>query len=292
MKIEEKIKSECRECNGLTNHIVKAIECTSYSSDEFSYSDEFAIVQCLGCETLSFRKEYTDSESFSYDDHNDGYSIKIYPSPKKVHQPLADQWMLPASISLVYNESVNALIAGCNVLAGIGFRTIIEAVCLDKKVIGRDLETKINNLSKKGFITQPESARLHSIRFIGNDSAHEMKIPKPGQPELVLHIIENLLSNLYIIDNRAKEQLESIITDYTEFVVLLNKAIKKFPAGEEISLYKVFGKDFRRIKGNLQIFETQLISDITSGFFKPLSVVPKLAPTQGAKPATQKFKIA
>ncbi|WP_140386550.1 DUF4145 domain-containing protein, partial [Vibrio parahaemolyticus] len=63
-------------------------------------------------------------------------------------------------------------------LAGIGFRATIEAVCNDQSIQGKELSTRINNLASNGLISKKDSTRLHSIRFLGNDAAHDIKVPK------------------------------------------------------------------------------------------------------------------
>jgi hypothetical protein len=275
MKIDLRLKSHCRVCNHETNHVVKAIETTSDSNEEFSYSEDFAIVQCLGCDSFSFRKEYNDSESYYNDESTEGGSvINVYPPIAKGHKLLEDQWRLPELIGLMYNESIEALSSGCKVLAGVGFRTIIEAVCLDKGIKGETLEDKINNLASNKFITPGEKDRLHSIRFLGNDSVHEIETPTQEQLDLALYIIEHLLNNIYLLDIRVRTKLKSVVKNYTEFKRLLTQFIRDFTPGEEHSLFKLFGKDVRRIKEHGATFEAQLIEEIKSGAFTLLSLVP------------------
>jgi hypothetical protein len=274
MKVGKQLKSQCRNCNRETNHTVTALEVNSFSSQYFDFSDSFAIVKCLGCDTFSFRKEYTDSESFQYDDEGfpeNEITIGVYPSTIDGHTPLNHIHSLPPDIKRMYQESIDALAAGCKVLAGVGFRAIIEAVCLEKRISG-NLETKINNLSKKGFITKNECNRLHSIRFIGNDSVHEMKVPKDESLRLVLQIVEHLLSNLYIIDAQAKDKLEGIINEYGDFKLRLLHLARNLDVGKEYCISEIFGKEFRRIKDDYTSFEQELTKEVQAGDIKPLTL--------------------
>lgn len=295
MELNARIKNECRVCKRETNHIVKVIETKLYSSDDFSYNDDYAIVQCMGCDSLSFRNEYVTSES-GYEDedgfYNEGASIKIYPPMLNGHKRLDDAWLLPYSIQLMYNESIEALQSGCKVLAGAGFRAIIEAICLDKQITGRDLETKINNLVKNDLITKSERDRLHSIRFMGNDSIHEMKIPSDEQLKLVLYIVEHLISNIYLIDPAARQKLESVIEDYNEFKFLLRKSVKKLKSGEDLSLFKILGKDFRRVKESIHLFEEKLVEEIRSGNFECMVLGDIKPKSDGSKTMVQYFIIS
>lgn len=153
MKAGKTIKNHCRLCNRQTNHIVKSMEVANENVEEHSFysTERYAIIQCLGCESYSFRREYEDNQTFNYDDHgHEEYIITIdnYPLVLKEHKALDGAWYLPEDIKLVYRETVAAFAADCKVLAAVGCRAIIEAVCLDKKIVGKDLELKINNLLK------------------------------------------------------------------------------------------------------------------------------------------------
>jgi hypothetical protein len=125
---------------------------------------------------------------------------------------------------------------------------------------------------KKGLITQKESSRLHAIRFKGNDSIHEMEVPKPTQLMIILKTVEHLLNNLYIIDNEINRNLETIIEDYKSFEKLLRFKISDFEPGESLSLKKILGKSVRRLNDNFNLFEKELQNKINSGDFKKISI--------------------
>jgi Domain of unknown function (DUF4145) len=142
---------------------------------------------------------------------------------------------------------------------------VIEAICIQENIKGSNLEIKINNLAKNRLITERESERLHTIRFLGNDSVHEMEIPQVKKLLLVLDIIENLLKNLYILDNQAKFMLDTIITDYTEFEDFLWRCSEKVDVNTEKSIKEILGKHIRRIKIDLGTIEKLVINRINTG---------------------------
>jgi hypothetical protein len=293
MELNTKIKSHCRICNHSTNHLIKALETQSASNEDFGYTEKFAIVQCLGCDTFSFRKEYSDTDSYSHDEegYDPGITANIYPPITKNHTRLDDLWRLPPTINQMYNESIDALSAGCRTLAGAGLRAVIEAICMDKKISGDDLKAKIKKLANKQYITPVEEARMHSIRFLGNDSVHDAKTPTEEQLTIALQIVEHLLTNIYLIDAQAYGKLESVITDYETFKLHLTRLLKKYKAGEEHTLYSLFGKDVRRIEDTGQAFEDKLVEEITNGTYTLLSVaaaVPNPDPNS-KKPMSPRF---
>ena len=50
----KRIKSHCRHCGHETNHSVLS-EHNESSRDEYAYDRAYQIIECLGCETKSFR---------------------------------------------------------------------------------------------------------------------------------------------------------------------------------------------------------------------------------------------
>jgi hypothetical protein len=179
---------------------------------------------------------------------------------------------------------------GSYLLAGVGFRAIIEAVCIEEDIKGKDLLHKIDNLSKKRLISEKEAERLHSIRFLGNDSVHEMEVPPISKLMLVLRIVEHLLSNLYLFDVQVKNELDSIINNYKDFESLLNKNIMKLAVGQTLTIKKTFGKESRRFLGeNLPLFEAELISKIKKGEYDYLSLDSSV--TTQSQPIIQVYKV-
>jgi hypothetical protein len=266
-------KSYCQNCDFESNHNILQIQ--SFDDDEeYRCSSVYMIVQCKGCDEVSFSKEFIDFEQ-AYPDEYDKWHPEItkttYPS-KSIKQKIDNVGALPDKILTVYLESIRSYNAECYLLTGVGFRAVIEAICLDKNISGRDLAKKIDMLTKQKLITEKEAQRLHSIRFIGNDSVHEMNVPEKKKLLIVLNIIEHLLNNLYIIDYEINNQLETVIAFYSEFEILLNSNLIKMIVGDEIPLAKVLGKSTRRLHGKIQDFENELMSQINQGKYSKLNI--------------------
>lgn len=276
MKTEKTtIKNYCNKCQNLTNHSVLSSKRVNLNDPEYHFATFYYMIECCGCETVSFRTEAHDYES-AYPDEFDNWihdiTIRVYPSPLKNHRPISELYLLPNQISTVYNESIDALKADCKLLAGVGFRAVIEAICIDKNISGRNLEAKIAKMLANKLITDKEAERLHAVRFLGNDSVHEMAVPKENTLYVVLEIVEHLLNNLYIIDHHAKPVLDMYITDFEDFQELLLKKLKLFNAGDEFPLAKFLQKEVRRLNGQIATFENELISKIELGEFKRLTI--------------------
>ena len=163
-------KSYCPICLQNTHHnsLFKK-EIGSKPKDEFSWSKSFEVIECCGCENIQFREIYDDEDMVSYS--HDGAECErydeetCYPLSLENHKSLKNIFGLPYKIKTVYLETLEALKVKSYILAGVGFRAIIEAVCIDKDIKGKNLQVKIDNLLQEKLITQKECNRLHSIRF-------------------------------------------------------------------------------------------------------------------------------
>lgn len=239
---KEIIKSYCTTCDNDNNHKVVFFERVTSDSQDYNCATDYMLISCMGCGTFSFREDFNDYES-AYPTENNNWEhpiiTTIYPPFLKNHRRLDNSWKLPNSIRTVFQESLYALIADCKILAGAGFRAVIEAICLDREIKGRTLENKINNLAKDGLITKKECERLHSIRFLGNDSIHEIKVPEQKQLIAVLNIVEHILKNIYLIDFEIDKILDIPISDYTIFLKLIARKLNDYKVGDEFPLVNI-----------------------------------------------------
>jgi hypothetical protein len=162
-------------------------------------------IQCLGCQTVSFRTVSTFSEDMEYD-HDGPYNpetIKYYPGRVEGVKTL-ESHLLPHTIQQIYKETVLSLENEQFILAGIGIRAIVETICKDLEAEGGNLYNKINALKDRSIVTQEGADTLHKLRVLGNSAAHEVKAHNSQQLELALQIIEHMLEGTYIIPARVE----------------------------------------------------------------------------------------
>lgn len=150
------MKSYCNHCIKDTNHKVLYTETDSYRSDEISCDTQYMIIKCLGCDNISFRKDYNDDTMPSFDPYGEPNNIiTIYPERTQVIG--LKEIELPRKIRTIYRETIKAINSNCLLLAAVGFRAVIEAICAEKEVGDTNLEDKINKLRDGGFITNDNS---------------------------------------------------------------------------------------------------------------------------------------
>jgi hypothetical protein len=193
----------CRKCKRYNDNKILVSAHIEVSNDGHSYgysSDQ--IIQCLGCKCISFRHQ------FHQYDIDPGTSETIYPDPKE-RLPIEGINTLKPYIQSIYKETLKTINNKQVILFGIGIRTILEAITQEQNTPGSDLREKIDNLVKKGVITQKDVGALHDLRRIGNEATHAIAPSSPKEMKVAMDVIEHLLEGIYILPHRVKENLSS-----------------------------------------------------------------------------------
>lgn len=263
----------CGSCDRDTKHEI--LFSTTESEYEYRLDKIYQVIECCGCTTKSFRKEiayYEEAYRIDEDEWEVPKDIYSYPAILKGHRAVPDIAQAPRLVREIYAQSLDAIKNQSNVLAGIGMRATIEAICNERNLTGRNLETRIDKLAKSGYISQNDADRLHAIRFMGNDAAHEIQSSEIESLLVALRIVEHLIISIYILDNDANGVLETLIKTYEQFEAILKGKLATQNPGDELPLFKILGKDVRRFHGYLKTHETKLISNIASGAFTELTL--------------------
>jgi hypothetical protein len=147
----EECRVSCSQCHGETRHKVLSSVDISADDDEYGiyYWEQNQIIQCQGCETISFRRGSSNSEDLVWDDETKNsvpeVREEIYPSRVAGRHKLNKTYFLPLKVASIYEETHSALCNKLPVLAGIGIRALIETVCKEKNASGDNLQKKIDN---------------------------------------------------------------------------------------------------------------------------------------------------
>jgi len=219
----ESLKIQCSECNGETIHLVLQSIDTSHvewidPQDVYAWSDNYQIVQCQGCKTISFRHLRRYHE---YPDLDDGTET-LYPERSKKRLSKKDYSKASASLRRIYQETIECFNNEIYTFCATGLRAIVEGICEEQgikdgpiierqkdgssKIVRRhNLYGKISGLSEKDILTSKDSDILHEHRLLGNEAAHELSQPSPEELTLAIEIIEHILDTLYEIPEKAEE---------------------------------------------------------------------------------------
>ena len=145
---DKRIKIICLKCRVQTNHDILHVERMQIEEfiDDISWGNVFKnyqIIQCCGCESMSFRLESGDG-GFD-DDGEPSIHEEVFP-PRQKNRDKIKMKGLPPTVRQTYEETVSALDHSLPVLAGMGLRALVEAVCKEKKADGKSLFKQIDSL--------------------------------------------------------------------------------------------------------------------------------------------------
>lgn len=203
----------CNRCSVYTVH--KVLSSVSEAGDEaipkyrvsiISWWGDYEIIQCQGCEAISFRQKEGDSENMDYDSAGGvepEWRVELFPARTGGRRKLEDQRLLPSKIKKIYTETYLAMCNNMGVLAAIGIRTIVEAVCQERGAKAANLAQRIDKLVDVGVLTSDGAKILHGTRFLGNDAAHEVIVPESDKMSAAMDVAEHLLRSVYILPEKA-----------------------------------------------------------------------------------------
>lgn len=223
----------CVECNRTTKHRVAASldkDGTHYEQREgwsVEWVDNYQVVQCQGCETVTFRHLHWFSEDYYPEYDEDGTTERLY--PKRDANSLKAEALLnvPTTLRRIYGEVIDCFNNDALTLCAAGLRAMVEGLCADRGItdgpvicsakgggtqeVRKDnLEGKISGLYEKGLLTQSSAQTLHEHRYLGNDAVHELARPSQGELKLAIEIIEHTLEQLYEIPQKALDLKRSM----------------------------------------------------------------------------------
>jgi hypothetical protein len=209
------MKSYCTKCNRQTNQLVVKEVNQDYFEEESGWWDksEFQIIQCMGCDDISFRKLYNDISQQQHSDE-DGTTQELFPQRGAHSRPIRPFRGLPFTIRTIYRETIDAYNANLTLLCGVGVRAVVEAICIEKSIISvktktggernsKNLDGKIAGLATKGFLTVDNAEVLHELRFLGNEAVHDLTQPSIEELGLAIDIIELIIENIYMMRSKA-----------------------------------------------------------------------------------------
>ncbi len=207
----------CGACNRITAH--KILTFVAWHDEtpggDIQVWHDYMTVQCQGCKSICFCDDLRCTEDELEYDPSIGREVlkstqNIYPSRIAGRAKLEESYLLPQRVCQIYQETHASLCNKLPILAGIGIRAILEAVCKEKSAVGDNLKNKIDSLSSMGFITEDGAKILHSLRFIGNKAAHEVKAHTETEINTAFDVIEYLLKGVYIIPKQAENLPKNI----------------------------------------------------------------------------------
>ena len=161
------------------------------------------LARCAGCEIFCYA---TATETEDAQLNSSGQLVpewEVFPNAEGEKEPFDKHYLLKTKVRGIYLEVIRSINADLLLLAAIGLRALIEAICKQQKVRGKNLAKLIDGLEDKGVLSRLQSEFLHGLRFMGNAAAHE--IAKPNRDEILaaLEIAEAMLQVIYVLPRLA-----------------------------------------------------------------------------------------
>jgi hypothetical protein len=212
--VPKKMRVYCNTCKQETNHELKGEHSSSWTDNEgagFGETLTYRLLVCMGCERGVLQHEYSNSEMFYWNDATDRAEefsdISYFPERSQhdlVPKPYAK---LKPTLAALYKEAITCYNQKSLILCAAGLRALLEGICQDKKIKGKNLKIKIEGL--KSLLPNKNIIRnLHHFRFMGNEAVHELAAPKQTELTLAISVIEDLLNFLYELDYKASQLRE------------------------------------------------------------------------------------
>jgi hypothetical protein len=202
----------CNYCKQDTNHDLKGEHAVKTSATDWDFQEHstYRLWICMGCEHGLLEQEYENSEMLMSDgaDGIEYYSEFSYYPERSQHDLTTKQYTkLKPKLASLYSEAITCYNKKALILCAAGLRALLEGICQDKRIKGRNLKTKIEGL--KVLLPNKNIIRnLHHFRFMGNEAVHELAAPKPAELALAIGVIEDLLNFLYELDYKASQLRE------------------------------------------------------------------------------------
>jgi len=204
----------CNKCRGETEHTLSGENYRDYPN--YIDKDIVGIVErsgfrfwvCSGCKTGTLEEYYVfDILDDEYKKDESMWNFSYYPTRNEFEIKARGFKQLAGKLSNIYQETLGAYNNKLPVLCAVAIRSLLEGICADKKITGRNLEQKINNMTT--ILPNNIVTSLHSLRFIGNEAAHELSAPSNDELKLAIELCEDLLNFLYELDYKAKSLSDS-----------------------------------------------------------------------------------
>jgi hypothetical protein len=195
----------CRTCKHPTNHKILFSKDASGDDDGIKWWESHQVIQCCGCDEISFRKIFECTEDIDLYTGDLILTETLYPSRTEGRPLMEGHENFPSKTRRIYSETLKALNQNALILAAIGLRALIESICIEQKTKAKVLAKAIDELAESGLLSKKQVDFLHAHRFMGNVAAHEIVAPKPTELVAALDIAETLLKTIYVLPEVAQK---------------------------------------------------------------------------------------
>lgn len=211
----------CMQCQGETNHIVRAEYEQSWNTDESTGQSRHEIVECAGCNTVSYRSVTDGPDWYNNNTEEMEPQVDLYPRRHANSRRAKHFWNAPENLRTLYREVIDSYNADMPILCAGGLRALVEGIALDRGITGGDLpknpknpatgtvrrdnpQGKIAGMAQKSLLTPAHANTLHGHRFLGNEALHQLKKPGSASLDAAIDVIEHTMENVYELSEKHR----------------------------------------------------------------------------------------
>ena len=210
MQVGTRQKFYCNRCKQVTHHQLHSVherndeevayEGTSMAHVVFWETDEYRLWICCGCDAGLLESAYTNM-GMSDETGDQFFNSELSPKPQRTSLTPKRFLKLSDKLGAVYREVIEAYNAELSILCSVGLRALLEGICTDKSVEDNNLHDRISGLKE----SLPDNIvdHLHSLRFIGNEAAHELEPASKQDLRMAIDIMEDILNFLYDLEYKT-----------------------------------------------------------------------------------------
>jgi hypothetical protein len=213
VEIGSSMKKYCNTCKVDTHHELKATHLRSYQEilyentineqAGFEEAFQYRFWFCRGCDTATLEEMYTNIGMYNSNTNDNEYEHTLYPRRMKNDLPYKNFHKLNSTLMKIYREVISSFNNELNLLCAIGLRCLLEGVCAEKGVAGKNLNERIDGL--KIHLPSNIVDNLHGFRFMGNVAAHELQAPQTTELSVAIEVMEDLLNYLYDLEYKTQK---------------------------------------------------------------------------------------
>ena len=213
----------CNDCKSKTLHLIK----TNYDAEQILSIDEeeklyrlpldikYQVIECRGCLTVSFRevKIFPKKGLMGAFIPNSADKVLVRYFPERSTEVLTEKKFTDLAIQIesLYKEVIESYNNDLNILCAVGLRALVETICKELDITGKNLKEKIQNLAKSKHLGDSTANALDMHRFLGNEAIHINERPEKDELRTAILLLEHALKEIYSVP-RLKEKLANLIT--------------------------------------------------------------------------------
>lgn len=227
----------CNQCQGKTNHFIRAEYDRTDDDGEFWLKRHLLIVECCGCETpaLVYRSLFSEHRAYWGDPKTgelieEGWDEVIYPPVSYRRIPAWYSDLPDTTLQDILQEIYKSLQTESHYLATFGSRTLIDRLIVLTVGDQGNFYRGLKALEDAGKISSHEMEIMKPIVEAGNAAAHRAWVPTKELLWTILDTVEGLIHRLLVQPKLSEELDEAVPARGNK---KSKKPVRKVPTAQE-----------------------------------------------------------